>query len=1283
MKKQLLKTLLASVMALIATSAWADEVTATLTHTASSSCAGDGAATAYTSTVDAEKEHVNNAAFDGKTAWQGAAYADFSFTIPEGSVVTKATLTYHIYGESRRDRDCGIYYANAGVQLDYEALAAGNAMVNLPATQIGTVTFNKSGENVEKTQDVSDAIKAIVAAGQGNIIFKWTGNPGGGDVVGKGSESAPTLVIEVASAELQTKFTVKFVDESGSPIKEDAIYDGLIGDQVEAPAEDKANFYTEDGSKKYIFVSSSDAITLVKDEASNVITLTFREAAIFGYTVVFACDELVLGSKTGAGFEGDEAVVSYPKYLAYEDGQLYTKDATNKEYNFKFTPAANAEIDTLKYAAIDSVKNVVFLTEGEDVEDLIPCTSANTGVRSSNSASAYAANDTKIAVLTPGTYKLHAITYDASKEPNSHFIFMAGENQIADFNCTVINIQEFDSEEFTVEQTCDLILKAVGSASIGLDALYITGDGKATAFENTYTLVGNCTAIFGTEWDVNNSDNDLEKIEDGLYTKTYKGVQLQNGYDIQYKVVKNNAYENGEWPYGEGNNANYTVYEGDGYYDVTFTFDLAKNDVSCDMVKGEKGKTFDFQNNNGGWPIGDSSDYTRGELTEENPITMDGITLTGIQGTASNPVRYMNNTSKGNYLQIFKNNSIKLTAPEGKSIVKVEVTMQTGKFDLTPSTGELANNVWTGKATEVTFADETGTRYVWAIDVTVEDGVPVEEAVYTVAGTEDLTGYNWDKTQNAMTLNAESGLYEWTAENIAVSATAKPEFKIVKNAAKDDETWYPEGDNWVINTDVTGGEGIFTITITFNPETTEIGVSAEKTGGVIYEPAFADGTYYLMNASTGKLVAANGLDKLGAPLAFAFVENAGYTVTGSELFAGKQWVAEGEGYYTFSTVIDGVKKYAAVDAAENFTLIEDSTATSAIWILLTQEYWENEALSYNIAGTADLCGAEWDTTKNPMTKNTETGLYVWTAENITVTNDVKPEFKVAVNNVADKDAVETVAWYPADGNWVITPDYLGGEGSYNITITFDVATKAIGVTGDKIEYALGDASGDGQVTTSDAVVAVDFALEKSEPTPAQFKAADVNNSNDLTVSDAVGIVNIALEIDKQPEAAGARMDNGINYLTLNGQTLSLTNTVSFAGFQMDVTLADGAQLNGVQLAERAAGLKVAINRISDNTWRIIAFSLQNNVISGNDGALLKLNIVGNSNINVTNIEFADAAARAYKLGFGGEATGISSVNGINADAEVYNMNGVRTNTMHKGMNIIRNANGEVKKVLVK
>jgi len=129
--------------------------------------------------------------------------------------------------------------------------------------------------------------------------------------------------------------------------------------------------------------------------------------------------------------------------------------------------------------------------------------------------------------------------------------------------------------------------------------------------------------------------------------------------------------------------------------------------------------TFDFQNNNGNWPVGEGANYKDGDITA---LTWEGVTLTGVQGSSVNPPRLMSNASRGICLWLYKNTSMKLTAPEGKAITKIAVTMQSGDFDLEPSTGAVAGNVWTGNASEVTFGpNANSTRYVWAFTVTLDD----------------------------------------------------------------------------------------------------------------------------------------------------------------------------------------------------------------------------------------------------------------------------------------------------------------------------------------------------------------------------------------------------------------------------------------------------------------------------------------------------------------------------------------------------------------------------------
>ena len=101
---------------------------------------------------------------------------------------------------------------------------------------------------------------------------------------------------------------------------------------------------------------------------------------------------------------------------------------------------------------------------------------------------------------------------------------------------------------------------------------------------------------------------------------------------------------------------------------------------------------------------------------------------------------------------------------------------------------------------------------------------------------------------------------------------------------------------------------------------------------------------------------------------------------------------------------------------------------------------------------------------------------------------------------------------------------------------------------------------------------------------------------------------------------------------------------------------------------------MATNKIGDNTWRIVAFSLNNTKITGNEGNLLRIN--ANGEININNVEFVDAAANAYALGFG-DATGISEIETVMTE-NAYNLGGQKVQKTQKGLYII---NG--RKVVIK
>lgn len=310
---------------------------------------------------------------------------------------------------------------------------------------------------------------------------------------------------------VEAKYKVAYVDGDNNVLKDTVEYNGIAGNNVSLSDADKANISYEGNT--YLYSSDNSADVTIAEDGSSVATVTFRKAANFTYTVKEVYGDVVLRETTGTSYETASVTVPYRKYNTYE-GKLYTKGATNKEYNHKFKLTADNQVETLSYDEVAGVENVVFLTEGEDIEGMTACTSANTGIRSSNSSSAFASEDVKIANLDNGTYKMHAVIYDASKEPNSNWKFYlndATQTEAGNFTCTTVNFADFESE-FAVKSSTDLMFSAAGSASMGIDMLYIvkTGDYKYLDVESA--LPDTLSYVKGTPEDEKPNITDYIKV---------------------------------------------------------------------------------------------------------------------------------------------------------------------------------------------------------------------------------------------------------------------------------------------------------------------------------------------------------------------------------------------------------------------------------------------------------------------------------------------------------------------------------------------------------------------------------------------------------------------------------------------------------------------------------------------------------------------------------------------------------------------------------------------------
>ena len=327
------------------------------------------------------------------------------------------------------------------------------------------------------------------------------------------------------NAVVETTYTVKYVDMGGNTLKDNEIYNAVGGASVSITDADKANITVDETT--YVYDSDNSEGVSVANDGTTVVTVKFHAAANFSYKVNEVCGEKTVRTTEKSSYETATVKVPYRKYNVL-DGDLYKKDVTNKEYNYYFKLTANNQEEKLAYTKTE-VTGVVFLSEGEDIEGLTPITTGNTLIRSSNSSSAYAPNNTKITTLPVGKYKIHAGIYDSATKPDSHWIFLVGNNQVADFNCTAVNLQEFDSEEFTVTCESDFIMAKAGGSTRGLDFIYIqkTGDVELPA-SVTVPVTSAGYATYCSEYAL-----DLSEADAGFYTATIEGTQVsfvsQNG----------------------------------------------------------------------------------------------------------------------------------------------------------------------------------------------------------------------------------------------------------------------------------------------------------------------------------------------------------------------------------------------------------------------------------------------------------------------------------------------------------------------------------------------------------------------------------------------------------------------------------------------------------------------------------------------------------------------------------------------------------------------------------
>ena len=337
---------------------------------------------------------------------------------------------------------------------------------------------------------------------------------------------------------------------------------------------------------------------------------------------------------------------------------------------------------------------------------------------------------------------------------------------------------------------------------------------------------------------------------------------------------------------------------------------------------------------------------------------------------------------------------------------------------------------------------------------------------YIVAGTENLFGTHWNAgdSTNLMT-EGENGIYTWTKEGFEATAGTEVEFKVVANNNWG-TCWPPsdeEGDhNWRYQFEQ---DGVYTVTITFNEETKEITLNAQRTGDLPEPPQpEVDKVYIMGNIDNHEFVPDQGVEMTYNETTKVYtaeinVHNAPENNLGYFGFTKK--LAENENdwdsiaAYRFGPMADEGSEnwvmqenllnvdceldmengthYSIAIPAGTWTVTVDLTNGSfkinGTWP--TDTVIPEPEMVYTLVGDAAVFGNAWDpvdeNNANLLVKG-ENGIYTWSKENVTLYNDF--DYKVVGNH-----AYETYEWPIGMNNMTaVLPE---GPAIYTVAITFD------------------------------------------------------------------------------------------------------------------------------------------------------------------------------------------------------------------------------------------------------
>ena len=420
-----------------------------------------------------------------------------------------------------------------------------------------TITNKETSETIFERQPISGG---STGGGLGNIQFvssRYLANFAIDNIVLRSIQDGDVPALPI--------YTIKYVDASSNEIKTDRISAGEAGSAASIIDGDKVAIYAND--KKYVYDSDDAAGKTIASDGSTVVTIKFREAEIYSYSVKTIAGEATDVLASGTTFEGDAVTVSFSQYLL-KGTTLYNITAFSSDdwYRATFTPNADNFVQNLNYNGT-TIPNVVFFSEGEAISGVSVATNAT---RASNGQMGHTGSETtykEVTTLAPGRYKIFGRGVNGNSAARTAN-FKVGEGApVWSFNIPNGNNTTGNSEEFYANNEV-LSFACTGSSISGLDWLYIQRTGEAPLNKGEWvadTIASAAQSFIGDSITLTMTDATI--ADDGgakyLYFAeggTLKLTSVKDGYGFE-KIVLNATKLAGATPVWTGNEK-----------EVTFTF---------------------------------------------------------------------------------------------------------------------------------------------------------------------------------------------------------------------------------------------------------------------------------------------------------------------------------------------------------------------------------------------------------------------------------------------------------------------------------------------------------------------------------------------------------------------------------------------------------------------------------------------------------------------------------------------------------------------------------------